>query len=72
MKKKGRRIRMGIAEFLTFVLLMIKLFSTTPLTWFQVFLPMIIIYSFVLVLFIIWIILSIIIVVREERKLKRS
>ena len=38
---------MGIAEFLVFVLLMIKLFSSTSLSWFQVFLPMIIIYGFI-------------------------
>ena len=38
---------MGIAEFLVFVLLMIKLFSSTSLSWFQVFLTMIIIYGFI-------------------------
>jgi hypothetical protein len=59
---------MGIAEFLTFVLLMIKLFSTTQLTWVQVFLPMIILYSAMVSSFVIYITIGITLVVRDELK----
>jgi hypothetical protein len=56
---------MGIAEVITLILALIKLFGETNMSWFIVFLPMILVYGIVVTIYLVIFIIALFLKVRR-------
>ena len=52
-KNKEGRINMGVAEVLTMIFAIAKILGKLDFTWFQVFLPMIVVYGFIVFIYLV-------------------